>query len=117
MINKIFGKFGYVDKFDYEKLKNERNIFRNRLWQEEKKNDVLVAERAKASEDYNALRQKYERVESENEYLKDEVWDLKSKYSDEVQKRFDLIKFLLESKIIEETEEPENAESETEENG
>lgn len=100
IFDKIFRTFGYVNKFDYEKLKNERNIFRNRLCQEEKKNDVLVAERAKANEDYNALQQKYERVESKNEYLKDEVWDLKSRLSDEIQKRFEIIELLAESEIV-----------------
>ena len=100
IFDRIFRTFGYVNKFDYEKLKNERNIFRNRLCQEEKKNDVLVAERAKANEDYNALQQKYERVESKNEYLNDEVWDLKSRLSDEVQKRFEIIELLAESEIV-----------------
>ena len=34
IFDKIFRTFGYVNKFDYEKLKNERNFFRNRLCQE-----------------------------------------------------------------------------------
>lgn len=96
IFDKIFRAIGYVKKYDYEKLKNERNIFRGRLCQEEKKNDVLVAERAKAAEDIFALQQKYEYIESKNECLKDEVWDLKSRLADEIQKRVELAEKLEE---------------------
>lgn len=93
ILDRILGKLGYEKHEDYEEaLKNGERWF-SAYDRKAKECNTAFEYCEKLKKDIGALKKEYRLLEEENRILK-------SRYSDEIQKRFELVEILAKSEIV-----------------
>lgn len=93
ILDKILGKFGYIKEEGLAEIIKERDFYAKGYGHEAKERSLCIQYCEKLKKDIGALKKEYRLLEEENRILK-------SRYSDEVQKRFDIIEILAKSEIV-----------------
>ena len=93
IFDKILGKFGYIKEEGLKEIMRERDFYAKGYGYESQERSICLQYCEKLKKDIGALKKEYRLLEEENQILK-------SRYSDEVQKRFDIIEILAKSEIV-----------------